>query len=147
MDLNVWKADFWAWYNEKIVAEWYKSAALIGGWLTSLVLFLPNLLQFIFDHWDLFGGMLLPKFDPTTQAIVLAVYVTFIAPPLRAWVQTTMEKAAIKQQSMQGKVVPLPASGVRLSPAPAPSHDDFVDTVPDVDPADVERLKLDPGPQ
>ena len=110
--LDTLKARLTAWYNRRIVAQWYKSAALIGGWLTSLILFAPNIAQFVVDHWDFFGPVVLPKFDTSTQAIVLGVYTTFVAPPLRAWVQKTMQQALIKQQAEAGKVVPLAASGL-----------------------------------
>jgi hypothetical protein len=87
-----------AWYNEHIVAEWYKSAALIGGWLTSLVIFLPDILQFVADHFDAIGGFAFPTMTPENKALILGVYVTFIAPPLRAWQQRSMQAAAKKQE-------------------------------------------------
>lgn len=88
-----------AWYNDHIVAQWYKSAALIGGWLASLIVFAPDIVQFVFDHWDIFGGVALPTMSPEYKALILGVYVTFIAPPLRAWQQKAMQKAAAEQQA------------------------------------------------
>lgn len=86
------------WYNDHIVAEWYKSAALIGGWLTSLIVFAPDILQFAVDHADIFGTWLVPNMDASTKTLILAVYVTFIAPPLRAWQQRNMQAAQEKQK-------------------------------------------------
>lgn len=99
-------------YNRRISARWYSSWVLIGGWLTSMVLLLPDMLDYAAAHWDYFGGLLMPKFSLETKALVLFVYVNFIAPPLRAFVQRKMQQAQILQQAEQGKVIPLPASGV-----------------------------------
>lgn len=96
------------WYNSRIVAGWYRSASLIGGWLASGIVFLPDLLQFAADHWDLIGYFALPKFSAETKALILAVYVTFIAPPLRAWAQEKMRAAALKQAVETGAVTSLP---------------------------------------
>jgi hypothetical protein len=95
-------------YNARIIARWYRSASLIGGWVTSSIVFLPDLLQFLADHWELVGHFLLPTFDPETKALILAVYVTFIAPPLRAWAQNAMREAALKQAVKTGAVTSLP---------------------------------------
>jgi hypothetical protein len=103
------------WYNARISARWYTSTALVGGWLTSAVLFLPDLLDMLAGNWQVFGDFLLPSFSVETKAIVLAIYVNFIAPPLRAFVQRKMQQAQIKQLAEQEKVVPLVASGVNTT--------------------------------
>lgn len=95
-------------YNARIIAGWYRSASLIGGWLTSLIVFAPDLLQFLAEHWELIGHFVLPTFEPETKALILAVYVTFIAPPLRAWAQRVMREAALKQAVMTGAVTSMP---------------------------------------
>jgi hypothetical protein len=91
-------------YNRKIVAGWYKSAALIAGWIVSGAVFLPDLIQFVFDHWDLFGSVLLPRLSPEAKATILALYLTFGAPPLRAWQQRSMQVAALKQAALTGNI-------------------------------------------
>ncbi|MBT2299290.1 hypothetical protein J7E70_02325 [Variovorax paradoxus] len=95
------------WYNEKIVAAWYRSAAILGGWLTSGLVFAPDILQFIVDRWDILGGMVLPTFSAETKTLILGLFVTFVLPPLRAYQQKKMQDAAIKQQAEAGKVIPL----------------------------------------
>lgn len=130
-----------AWYNAHISAAWYKSAALIGGWATSFLLLLPDLLQIGVSHWDEIGAAAFPTVPLYWKALILFVYVNLIAPPLRAWVQKKMAQAVIKQQAEAGKVVPLPASGVVAKPEP-----DFEETLP---PDDVERIRpmrIDVGP-
>lgn len=109
------KEKFMDWYNRKIVARWYFSAALVGGWLTSAALLLPDALQILVDHWDEVGAIALPTVPLYWKAVILFVYVNFVAPPLRAWVQEKMQKAAIKQQAEAGKVIPLPPSGVPIA--------------------------------
>lgn len=86
------------WYNQFIVAGWYRSWSLIGGWLTSAAVFLPDLLQFVVDHWGAVSGTALPSFTAEQKAMVLGAYVTFVAPPLRAWQQEKMQEAATKQK-------------------------------------------------
>lgn len=112
------KFKFWEWYNRNIQAGWYASLVLIGGWLSAGVAWLPDLLNFVVDHFDYFGRFVLPTMDAETKAIFLSIYVTFIAPPLRAKIQTWMQKKSIQQQAQAGKVVPLPASGVPPSLPP-----------------------------
>jgi hypothetical protein len=101
---SVLRSSLTDWYNRKIVAGWYRSAALIGGWLVSSVIFLPDLIQFIFDNWGLFGDMLLPKVPAEVKATILALYVNFGAPPLRAWQQKGMQAKALKQAALNGNV-------------------------------------------
>lgn len=93
-----------AWYDAHIAAAWYRSASLIVGWLLSAGVFLPDLLDFVANHWDLIGGAVLPKLDASTKAIILAVYIAFIAPPLRAWRQNKMQAAALKQAAQTGVI-------------------------------------------
>lgn len=87
------------WYNRHIVAGWYRSAALVVGWLTSAILFLPDLAQFVITYWGLLGSIALPTFSAEIKALLLGVFVTFIAPPLRAWQQEKMREAAKKQEA------------------------------------------------
>lgn len=95
-------------YNTHIVAGWYRSLAILGGWLTTAVLFAPDLLQFAADHWDVVGGLALPKFDAETKALVLAIFTAFVLPPLRAWQQKKMQEAALKQAVLNGSVTSEP---------------------------------------
>lgn len=99
------KAHFLDWYSENIVARWYASQALIGGWITAAIAFLPDLLQWaIVDNFDLFAGIALPTLDPMWKAAILGFYVTFIAPPLRARIQKKMQAAALVQAAKNGAV-------------------------------------------
>lgn len=135
------------WYNQKIVAAWYRSSVVIVSWLMSLVLFLPDVIQFVFDHWDIFGDKLLPSVGASTKSIILGLYLTFGVPALRAWKQKKMTEASIKQNALLGNVVPLPASGVAptaidgLRAAVMAEHA----TAAPSDPLDLERTQRDPG--
>lgn len=106
------KASLKDWYNRKVQAAWYKSDALIGGWITAGLAFLPDLLQWaIVDNFDLFTGIVLPTLDPLWKAALLGFYVTFVAPPLRARLQKNMQAAAVKQAVERGDpVVTVPAA-------------------------------------
>lgn len=100
------KASLKDWYNRKIVAAWYKSSALIGGWLVSAVAFLPDFLQWaLIDNYQFFSGVVLPTMDLETKAMLLGFYVTFVAPALRAYVQKNMQAAAVKQAVVRGDAV------------------------------------------
>jgi len=99
-----------AWYNERIVAAWYRSAVLIGGWFTGAVVFLPDLLQFVIDHWGILADIALPTFSPETKSLILGFFVAFVAPPLRAWQQKRMQEAALKQAEVRGDAVVIPKS-------------------------------------
>lgn len=92
------------WYNANIVAGWYASASLIGGWLTAAVVWLPDVINWAIDHVDFFGRFVLPTMDPETKAIVISFYVAFIAPPLRAKLQSWMQRKSLKQAVETGKV-------------------------------------------
>ena len=92
------------WYNANIVAGWYASASLIGGWLTAAVVWLPDLINWAIDNVDFFGRFVLPTMDPETKAIVISFYVAFIAPPLRAKLQNWMQRKSLKQAVETGKV-------------------------------------------
>lgn len=152
--MNELKARLTAWYNRKISAGWYRSASLIGGWAVAGIAWLPDLAQYVVDHFDFFGGVLLPKLSPEAKAAALGFYVTFLAPPLRAWIQETMQKMTIKQQAEAGKVVPLPASGVpgAVAPAVAAMASEQAEAEAAARPAAestmllAERRKADPGP-
>ncbi|SDX12049.1 hypothetical protein SAMN05518669_103337 [Variovorax sp. YR634] len=102
--MNTFKVKFWAWYDEQIAAGWYRSSSLIVGWLTSAAVFSPEIVQFVFDHWDILGGMVLPKLDGDTKALILGLYLAFVAPPLRAWRQKKMQEIALKQAVKTGAV-------------------------------------------
>ena len=102
--MNNLKSKFWAWYDARIAAGWYRSSSLIVGWLTSAAVFSPELIQFVFDHWDIFGDRVLPKLDGDTKALILALYLAFVAPPLRAWRQKKMQELALKQAVKTGAV-------------------------------------------
>lgn len=142
------------WYKRKIVAKWYLSASVIGGWLTSAALLLPDGLQILVDHWDEFGAIALPTVPLFWKAVILFLYVNFVAPPLRAWVQTKMQKASIKQQAEAGKVIPLPPSGVPLDSVDLdvsqPVKDAAMAQTPTTDlQAEIQarqRFQADPGP-
>lgn len=99
------KARLTAWYNRRIQAGWYLSAALIGGWITATLAYLPDIMQFVVDHFDYFGSFVFPTMEPETKAAMLAIYVTFIAPPLRAWIQQRMREKSLKQQAEAGAIV------------------------------------------
>lgn len=99
------KARLTVWYNENVVARWYASQALIGGWIVSAIAFLPDLLQWaVVDNFELFAGIALPTLDPLYKAALLGFYVTFIAPPLRARIQKKMQAAALVQAAKSGAV-------------------------------------------
>lgn len=99
------KARLTAWYDSNVVARWYASQALIGGWITAAIAFLPDLLQWaIVDNFELFAGIALPTLDPMWKAALLGFYVTFIAPPLRARIQKKMQAAALVQAAKSGAV-------------------------------------------
>lgn len=99
------KARLTDWYNANVVARWYASQALIGGWIVSAVAFLPDLLQWaVVDNFELFAGIALPTLDPLYKAALLGFYVTFIAPPLRARIQKKMQAAALVQAAKSGAV-------------------------------------------
>lgn len=99
------KARLTVWYDENVVARWYASQALIGGWIVSAVAFLPDLLQWaVVDNFELFAGIALPTLDPLYKAALLGFYVTFIAPPLRARIQKKMQAAALVQAAKSGAV-------------------------------------------
>lgn len=95
-------------YNTHIVAGWYRSLAILGGWATTGILFAPDLLAFAVDHWDILSGLALPKFSPETKALTLAIFTAFVLPPLRAWQQKKMQEAALKQAVGNGVVSSLP---------------------------------------
>lgn len=97
--MNSIKQKFFAWYDQNIQAGWYASLALIGGWATVAVAWLPEALQFIVDHMDFFGPLILPKMDDSTKAVVVSLYVAFGAPVLRAKIQTWMQRKAAQQQA------------------------------------------------
>lgn len=100
------KGELKDYYNRKYQAAWYKSEALIGGWITAGLAFLPDLLQWaIVDNFDLFTGIVLPTLDPLWKAALLGFYVTFVAPPLRARLQKNMQAAAVKQAVERGDAV------------------------------------------
>lgn len=137
------------WYNQKVVAAWYRSSVVIVSWLMSLVIFLPDLIQFVFDHWDIFGDQLLPSMSPSTKSLVLGIYLSIGVPVLRAWKQKKMTEASIKQNALLGTVIPLPSSGV------APTAMDSLRAAVVAEHAvvspggvlDAERTQREPGPQ
>lgn len=98
------KARLTVWYDEHIVAGWYRSYALIAGWLTAAVSFAPDALQFTVDRWDLFGPIVLPKLSIEARVALFGIVTVFIQPPLRAWAQKKMQEAALIQAAKTGAV-------------------------------------------
>jgi hypothetical protein len=99
------KEKFWAWYNERIVAAWYRSAAIYVGLLAAATPYLLDLLQAALDNWDLFGSALqLTALQKTSAQVFLLVVVLPIA---RAWKQKKMQTAVMKQAEEVGDVVVL----------------------------------------
>jgi hypothetical protein len=96
------------WYNRNIVAGWYRSLALIAGWLTAGAVFLPDLLQFVINYWGILADIALPRFSAESKSLILGLFVAFVAPPLRAWSQKKMQQAALKQAEMRGDAVVIP---------------------------------------
>lgn len=107
MNADELKARFWAWYNRNIQAGWYASAALLGGWLTVLIAWLPDGLNWAIEHADFFGQFVFPTMDPQTKALFVSFYVAFVAPPLRAKLQSWMQKKSVQQLASKGEVVPV----------------------------------------
>lgn len=92
------------WYDDHIVAGWYRSYALIAGWLAAGVAFAPDALQFIVDRWDLFGPIVMPKLSLEARVALFGIVTVFIQPPLRAWAQKKMQEAALIQAAKTGAV-------------------------------------------
>lgn len=121
-----------AWYDRNISAAWYRASSLIVGWLTAAAVFLPDVLQFLADNWGAISGVALPTLAPEHKAIILAVYIAFVAPPLRAWKQRKMQEAALTQAAKTGVIRSDPGTdAVRIEvPGTAP-----VEVVPMADSA------------
>lgn len=98
------KARLTVWYDENIVAGWYRSYALLAGWLAAAVSFAPDALQFIVDRWDLFGPIVLPKLSLEARVALFGIVTVFVQPPLRAWAQKKMQEAALIQAAKTGAV-------------------------------------------
>lgn len=98
------KARLAVWYDDHIVAGWYRSYALLAGWLAAAVSFAPDALQFIVDRWDLFGPIVLPKLTLEARVALFGIVTVFVQPPLRAWAQKKMQEAALIQAAETGAV-------------------------------------------
>ncbi len=98
------KLRFWAFYDQHFAAAWYRASSIVVGWIVSLAMFLPNMLDFVGSNWAGLAGLVVPKWTPETQALVMGVYVSFIAPPLRAWSQKKIREATLKQAVKTGQI-------------------------------------------
>lgn len=92
-----------AWYNTKIVAAWYRSMAVIAGWLASGVAIGPDVLQFLIDNWTN-TSVLIPKLSMEGKLVLYAVVTILIQPALRAYRQKSMQEAAAKQAAARGEI-------------------------------------------
>lgn len=102
--MNDLKERLRAWYDAHIAAGWYRASSVLVGWALSFVMFLPNLLDFVANYWGGLSGLAMPKWSPETQAFVLGIYVTFIAPPLRAWAQKKIRQLTLVQAARTGQL-------------------------------------------
>jgi hypothetical protein len=97
------KARFAAWYDAHIVAAWYRSVALYLGMSAAIVPYLPDWLQLALDHWDM-ASVLIPKLSPEGKAVLQAFILLVLLPIAKAWQQTAMREAALKQAVKTGQV-------------------------------------------
>lgn len=89
----------------------YKSASFIVNAAAVTVGVLPDAINVAIDNAAPMIDVLLPTLSPQSKVLVLGA-ANVLAMLLRAWKQRSVEKAAIQQAAEEGKVVPLPASGV-----------------------------------
>jgi hypothetical protein len=97
-----------------ISKAFYKSASFIVNAAAVAVGLVPDAINLILENWTIIDG--LPTLSPERKLYLFGA-ANLIAMLLRTVKQKSIEKAAIEQATEEGKVVPLPASGV--SPVPS----------------------------
>lgn len=102
--MNDLKERLRAWYDAHIAAGWYRASSVLVGWALAFVMFLPSLLDFVAANWSALSGLAVPKWPPETQALVLGVYVSFVAPALRAWAQKKIRQLTLVQAARTGQI-------------------------------------------
>ena len=96
------KAKFWAWYNDKIVAAWYASLSMWVGVIAAALPLLLDGAQALLDSINVLGGAL--ALEPAT-VFKIQLCLAVLIPPLRAWRQKKMQDAALVQAEKTGAVL------------------------------------------
>lgn len=84
------------WYNENIVARWWRSWAVLVGMLAAAAPYLIDLADAFLQKWDLLSGGL--HVSEATKETVRIVLLVVVLPLARAWRQESLQEAAKKQE-------------------------------------------------
>lgn len=95
---------FWSWYDAHIAARWWASASMWVGAAAAALPFILDGAQALLDSINLMANVF--KWEPTTVMRV-QLGLAVLIPPLRAWRQSSIEKATLAQAQDNGKVVVL----------------------------------------
>lgn len=103
------KAALLAWWGRNVAKRYYRAESFIVNALAVLIGIVPDLINLVLANWSMVDA--LPTLKPEHKLYLFGA-ANVLAMILRARQQKVMQKAAIEQAAEQGKVMPLPASGV-----------------------------------
>jgi hypothetical protein len=103
------KARLIVWYDQHIVAAWYKSWALWTGIAAAILPNLPDWLQMLLDNWAA-SSIVVPQMTDTQREGLRLVLLLVVLPLAKAWQQKSMREAALKQAVKTGQVVAEPGT-------------------------------------
>lgn len=149
------KKAFWAWYNARFQAGWWRSQSM---WAAIIALCAPILLYMLegaLGQWPAIAEVL--KLAPWQSMALQAIIAATVIPWLRARIQPAMQEAALKQAVETGKVsseagtdavlIDVPGGQpMEIAPKASEPKEWPVTQPPPVDPVALERQQRDPGP-